>query len=92
MRAFAFAGKVKQTGAATRAHALGEALTRKALHLHRLGDLPRQNFLYGHGLECIAGASPIEKCVQRRETLGAAAFFAVVAFVSAILPPFTAPR
>jgi hypothetical protein len=48
---------------------LGNALARQALGLHRLFDLPGQNFLNGDGLKRLARAFRVETGIERRQLL-----------------------
>jgi hypothetical protein len=48
-------------------------IARKGFAPSSHGNLPRQNFLYGHSLERLAGTFFFENCVQRHEIICAAA-------------------
>jgi hypothetical protein len=60
--------------AAACSHPLGHALARQALGLHRLFDLPGQNFLDGDGRKRLARAFRVEKAIERRRFLCTAWF------------------
>src|SRR6266567_842487 len=58
--------------AAARTHALGEALARKPLRLHCLGNLPGKNFLDRNRLKGLPSAFLSQERIQAGEILRAA--------------------